>query len=904
MIEVTVFGSDSKGKVPVSPYADSTFHFQTKKYTNLTEAFLEMSTSFTMSKPFSCDDVRLLRRKKNMAQYKLDRITNIAIDIDEITTKVDYLKVIKYFTAQDYQVILGKSRRWDGEEIFNIKGLMVVDLLNEPKHIKNALSILQKDLGRNVKVDMSVGDTVSYQAPTTRNDVIYQNDKGITVLNDERATLVAANLKSEKISKSTTALLSDVSFTKDIVDLSLDLFRQLGFTMYSSKINDNGSINFSHGHEVNSPGGYFWFGTNPFLMHHNNTERTVNIFGYVKDTAQGKIFLKELNKKEQKNQLLPTMTSDYVVDERYLKTTPQTDIMLDSFLKSEKGVIKVASAMGTGKSNIIGSCIEKAHKAYLRVLIISNRISVAKDFSEKYGMKMYLDPEDVKPNESLIVQFDSLWKYNLQEFDVIVLDEFMSILLHHRSNLTSNQNLNVAKFYVAMNNKKVLMADAFLTGFEDMYIKNRETQSITNLYRDDIKLYEYSNSNKFIENLVNVACNLDKGESISCSFMSVNVLKVVEKELKKNNVAVISLTSETPEITKGLIYERFNETDNDAWGAILYTPTLTVGVSNLNNVTHQFHYDTGNAGGVIDSLQMVKRSRNAKEIHFYLQERQFYKETDLTALNASAELAIKYHYKNQDKTLLVDMDYATGDFSLSELGKYVNTIESFNNILENNHANAFRILLAQQFKNNAVVIDENSKYDLKAKVKEVKREITEHKIEMLHDNADVQWDYHEIKELSSKMTELTPEEKTKVMMSKVQDFVSHDIPRDKLVSLCEHTIEDYEYINKCKKLKDAVEINTYNLRGRLSKLVSSDVQTLQDKGDIHFIEYCMVLGTGFKLNSWYSKNEINQLDKDMGYGHQFESFAKSVGYKWNNNRLVLNKDMFKYIPYMIKKEKK
>lgn len=904
MIEITVLGSDSKGKVPISPYADSTFHFSTASYSNLKDAFLEMSTSFTMSKPFSCNDIRLFRRKVNMLPYKLERIKNIAIDIDEITTKVDYLKTIKYFTEKDYMVILGKSRRWDGKEIFNIKGLMVVDLLNEPKHIKNALSILQRDLGHNVKIDMSVGDTVSYQAPTTRCDVIYSNENGTDILDDEKATLVAANQKTEKISKSTSALLENVSFSNDIVDLSLDLFGQLGFEMMSNRVNANSSINFKHGHEVKSVGGYFWFRSNPFLMHHNNTERTVNIFGYVKDTLQGKEFLKDLNKKEQKKQLLPSSNSDYTVDTRFLQTNDRTDKMLDIFLQSKKDVIKVTSAMGTGKSNIIGSCIEKAHKNYLRVLIISNRISVAKDFSEKYSMKMYLDPEDVKPNESLIVQFDSLYRYDLQKFDVIILDEFMSILLHHRSNLTSNQNLNVAKFYVALKQKKILIADAFLTGFEDMYLKNRTVQSIVNTYRDDIDLFEYKNSNKFIENLIGAAKNVKNNESISCSFMSVNVLKVVEKELKKNGVKVITLTSETPEITKGIIYEKFNDSNNNAWDAILYTPTLTVGVSNLNRVSHQFHYDTGNAGGVIDSLQMVKRSRNAKEIHFFLQERQFYKETDLIALNASADLAIKYHYKNQDKTLLVDMDYSTGEFSLSELGGYINSIESFNNILENNHANAFRILLHQQFKNPISLIDDASSFNLKEKVKDVKKEIINAKIDMLRDNEDVQWDYNEIREISAKTTELSPEEQIKLMMSKVQEFVQPKIPRDKLISLCACTIEDYEYISKCRRLKDAVEINTYNLRGRLSKLVSSDIHTLQDKGDIHFIEYCMVLGTGFKLNSWYSRKDVLQLDKDYGYGKQFENFAKSVGYKWKNNRLLLDKEMFKYIPHLKQKETK
>lgn len=899
LIELTIFGSDSKGKIPVSPYLDNTFDFYTQQFKSLKEAFNEMSTSFVMSKAYVFPHTkRLLRRKKDMMPYKNDRAILLAIDIDEITTKVDYLKVLDYFKKEDYTVILGKSRRWNGEDIFNIKGLMVVDLKNEPKHIKNALSILQKDLGTHIKIDMSVGDTISYQAPMHRFDIIYTNERGTNILDDAKATLVEANNKTDKIAHSTTSLLANVIFSKDMTDLSLQIFNHLGFRMIQHKVNDNGSINFTHGSEVNSPGGYFWFSSNPFLMHHNNVEKTVNIFGYVKETKEGKEFLKELNKNEQKNRLLPNTLSDYTVESRYLESDETIQTMLDKFIASSSGVFKTTSAMGTGKSNIIGDCIEKAHKLYQRVLVISSRISVAIDFAEKYGMKIYLDPEELKPNESLVVQFDSLHRYDLTGFDIIILDEFMSILLHHRSNLTSNQNLNVGKFYVALNTKRVLIADAFLTGFEDTYLKGRAIQSLINSYRDDTNLYEYTNANNFIQNLINTTKNKNKGESVSCSFMSVNVLKVVEKELKANNLEVICLTSETPDITKEIIYEKFLDSKNDTWDAILYTPTLTVGVSNLNNVVHQFHYDTGNAGGVIDSLQMVKRSRNAKNIHYFLQERQFYKETNILALNASADLAIKYHYKNKDKTLLVDLDYATGEFSLSELGKYINSIESFNNILENNHANAFKILLAQQFSKTPIIIDSESSFNLKDKVKEVKDAIVADKIQMLHENADVEFNSQEIRELRAKSIEYTPEEKTKLMVAKVQERVQHDTPKEIMLKICEKSIEDNHYIDKVKKLKDSLEINTYSLRGQLSNLVSTEVQTLQDKTDIQFIEYCILLGTGFKLNKWYSKKHIVEIDQSIGYGAQFEKFAKNVGYTWRNNRLLLNEDMLKYTHYL------
>ena len=280
-IELTIFGSDSKGKVPVSPYSDNTFDFCTNSFKTLREAYKEMSENFTMSKPLNLDRTRrLLRRKNDVLAYKREQIKILAIDIDEITDESSYKKVLDYFSKKDYPVILGKSRRWNGSDIFNIKGIMKVDLKNEPRHIKNALSILQTDLGKSVKIDMSVGDTVSYQAPTTKNFVIYVNEDGKYLLDDNKATLVAANNKTNAISTSTSALLKNVKFTQDITNTSLEVFRSLGFVMLD-KFNDNGSINFRHGNEVNSPGGYFWWNNSPFMMHHNNKDRSVNIFGYI-----------------------------------------------------------------------------------------------------------------------------------------------------------------------------------------------------------------------------------------------------------------------------------------------------------------------------------------------------------------------------------------------------------------------------------------------------------------------------------------------------------------------------------------------------------------------------------------------------------------------------------------------
>lgn len=905
LIELTIFGSDSKGKVPYSPYSDDTFDFETKTFTTLKDAFTEMVTNFTLSKPLEIAGTRRMERRANsLKAFKQSRITSLALDLDEITNETDYKKVVEYFTTNDYSVILGKSRNWDGDKNFNIKGIIRVDLRNEPKHIKNALNILQRDLSDLTKVDMTVGNDASLQAPTKQSFVIYNKEVGTNIINDQQAEIVEINRVSAKTIQPMEGLLSKAAFSQSITDMALQIFYAHGFSMVSNVINGNGSINFSHTTEVKSAGGYFWFSTMPFIMHHNNPDKSFNIFGYIKDTKEGKDFLKKLNKEEQNSQLnqLPNYSAyadSYTINERYVGLDTRIKKMVDNFVDTEKGVLKICSPMGTGKSNVIGEVIENAHLKGKSVLIVSNRVSVAKDYAIKHDLKLYQDAEYYKKGESMVVQFDSLHKYTIRDFDVVILDEFMSVLLHHRGNLTTNQNLNVAKFYSLLKMKQVVMADAFLTGYEDTYIKDRIIYNIENDYRDNIKLTEYANKEHFLTTLYNTVDDMSETETVSCSFMSVNVLRVAEMELKARGKKVITLTSETPEITKGLIYDKFDSFENEHWDAILYTPTLTVGVSNLNNVKHHFHYDTGNAGDVISSLQMVKRSRNAENIHYFIQERQYYNDTDLDTLNSSAEMAIKTHYKNRDKTLLVEYNIETGEFKLSEIGRYINSIEVFYNVLENNHANAFRSLLKKQFRHEAQMEPKmDNSFSLSSKTKEVKELVRLQKIALLNEYSNTTWDEEEIRELNAKMTELTEEEKTKLLFSKVEDKLSTPINRDDLVVLSQHEVEsDFRFISQMKRLALVTSADNDYLMYRLSEAVSSDIKSLQDKSEVQFLEYT-IMTKGIKLNNWYSKNDVSAIDADIGAGKRFEIFLKKIGYEWSNNKLHMNPEMFHFMKYI------
>lgn len=898
--KITIFNGQGNDKVPMSKNEDGTFIFITKEFETLKEAANLMFQHFSLSKPINTppEGIHKKRNKSELDPYIPNKIYNIAIDLDEISNKDDYFDVIEYFQNKDYSVLLGKSKSWDGKEVFNLKGILRVNLTNNPEIIKAALTQMQTELGEKCKVDLTVANTVSLQAPSKNDFIVYYQEKG--------KVLKESDIHIEEIKQVIQIERPEIRYDNEIVDKSLEIFWSLGYSMMARTPNDNGSINFRHPGEKKSPGGFFWFASNPFVMNHHVKEKSVSIFQLIKDTPEGKRFLKNKTREEQRRQLIKSQNminykQAIIVDERYLDFTKQDKIdMIDDWMNTDQGVLKIKSAMGSAKSSGIDLVIQKAHERKEKVILVSNRVSVAQDFADKYNLMWYKDPESIDSDESLVVQWDSLHKYNLSKYDIVIFDEFVSLLLHHRAGLTKNTNINAVKFKILLENKRTVIADAFLTGYEDTFFLKRDIFAIINEYKDDVKLFEYKNKEFFVSSIIDKAVHLEKGEHISCSFASVNVMRVVEMELKRKGIKVITLSAETSELTRDIIYKRFKEDTHSAFQVILFTPTLTVGVSNLNNTPYHFHFDNGMSTDVVSSLQMIKRSRTTREIHYYLEERQFYYDTDYDSLNNLAEKSIQAFFNNKDKTLLVDVDYTTGELSLTPLAKYINQIEVFYNVLENNHANAFKLLLSYQFENEAEIIEEEDEsFSIKQKIKEVKEQLKKDTIEILNKYSDVTWTSVEIDEIKAKSSDKTEEDKAKLLMGEIQQKFKKSIPKDKLLKLAMIEIEkDYKFISQIKNMNMVLNNKDDYISYLISDAISNDISSLQNKTHIEFLEYLLGFNNGEKLKQSYSRREILDFDKEQGKGKKFEKFLKKIGYSWGEARCRIDPIIFDYLEYL------
>lgn len=690
---VTIFNSKkTKGKSPISPYDDLTFDFKSFEVEKITDFFRIMCDNFILNLPIT-KSLRTYRRKTNLKDLYPKTFDYIILDIDKVKTPKDRNEILKYF--KNYECLLGDSKSANGVDNFNLKGILKIEPLSLD-NIKILVEQLAEDLKMFGDLDNSTSKMVSLNAPINKFNILLEG-KGEPYKFVYRPSYKSKDL-TEILNNNFEIPKIKIENAKTIDQLCLQVFQQMGFEALKS----NGScILFKHPSEMKTPGGYFWFKDSPYTMHHYNDQKTINLFAEITKLPEAKELLKKDINYDDKLLNFNISTNVISVNSPLLKVTNDIKSAINSFILQKDGLFAIKSPMGTGKSVIISEIITEALEQDMRVLVCTNRISVAEDFTQKYGLKIY-NKDKYKSNDSIIVQYDSLWRYNIKNFDLIVFDEFISLLLHSRNNL-NNTVSNIAKFFSCFN-KKLVIADAFLTGYENCMLANKKENLwlLYNEYRDNTNLYTYNNYNFFIQNVLAHA----RKERITISCTSLTTIFSLKLLLSKYGLKVVTLTAETPKMTKDLIYKLFQQSKNEEYDVLIYSPTLTVGVSNLNDINTHFHYDSSSSCDVISSLQMVKRTRKAKEIHLYIKNKIRYLKTTYKELK---DEYLQNIGKFVEHNYIFELnDY--GEVKLSKLGKKAISIDVFKNILESNHKNAFMYFLNYQFKNEPKIISKT--YDI------------------------------------------------------------------------------------------------------------------------------------------------------------------------------------------------
>ena len=867
--KITVFfAKKTQSKTPISPFDDNTFVFQTHEAKSNIELYNVIVKHFVLNIPLHhlTEPTRTFRRKANLQKYYHKCITYFILDIDKVNSEEDKNIILDYF--KNYKVILGESKSYNGINNFNMKGILFTECIDF-KDAKTAISLIHHDLKDICNVDEAVIRRASLNAPIQKNNIFINNENGKRFEFVKEDALQHINdIKQEYIGES---IHIDVETINEIEadsmeKLCLKVFQTMGFT--AIKNNNNGSITFKHPDEKKTPGGYFWFSSSPYTMHHGNSTKTINIFDTVRKLPAAKeLMRKDINYDDEFLQF-NTETNVIQVNEKFLKVTDEVQHTISEFLNHNNGLLSIRSPMGTGKSTIINHIIEECHEQDMQVLIITNRISVAHDFGKKYGIKVY-NIDKWNPSDSLICQFDSLWKYDIKRFDIVVMDEFISLMMHSRSNL-SNSSTNISKFFASFN-KKLVIADAFLTGYENFLLSNKKDNIhlIDNIYRDPTTLYNYSNYNYFVNS---ISYHAEK-HKVTVSATSLAFIHALHMLLKNKGLNVVTLTADTPESTKTLIYDLFEKDDHDKWDVLIFSPTLTVGVSNLNNVPYHFHYDSSISTDVISSIQMIKRTRKTKEIHLFIKERTNFLKTSYNEIRdeymGNIGRNIEFNY------LFTQDDY--GNPRLSETGKKAIKIDTFKNILEYNHKAAMLWLLKYHFMKEPRVIDNTFQGNVLHKYS---KEIRENKQTLLKNNIHQFLELNDIEKTALLMD--SDSDKTLQALAEIDEEIKECSSNIK-TRILECALKDRSFITKAKRFKVA-----FNYTKKIWD--DSDVKNLVSKSvingkndDLHF--YNILLN--------YGQKEIfdEYLPKNINANKQLKSILDKCGYK------ITSKDNVSIIGY-------
>jgi len=728
-------------KVPSSPFENedkNKFIFETKEVNDIDEVFQYLQNNFLLNIPLNTKTLKNYKRRENLKNYFVDKLEYLFLDIDHVKSFSDRELLIKFFKDNNYKCIIGESRN-----PLNLKGVLKVDSIN----IKEA-KLIVKEIDEKLQkyafceYDKAVYGMGTHQAPIHKNIILFENLNGDVYPTPKTSKENLNNVYQKNI------------FTRDnnddIVLFCKNYFENKGF-VFHDKIKTGNTEFFvvSHFTEKKSPKGFRFYPDNPFVMVHFNKSRNFNIFKEIIKTPEYKK-IQNTKSKVLIQKILPKIPNNGecndCIKERYIDIKNHKE-KIKQFINTEKQycIMKIQSPMGTGKSEIIKEIIKQATDKKQRILFLTNRISLADDISKKYpDIKHYLGSElegnNYSIGDNLVCQIDSLYKFSTKYFDIVIMDEF-STTMEHLLNIEKYQK-NISTKIFSLYKKKLAVLDAFIFNdhIKNFITKQTEIIEIINMYRDEIKLNFYKQKDKFIYDLVQTA----KNEPITFSSGSINILKIVEILLKEAGISYYIISAETPQEQRKLIYKSLKQ-NKPKYQVLMYSPTITVGISNENNVYKHYHYDTSQSMGVLQSIQMIKRTRKAKEINIFISERPKYLPTNINEIQHGL---MDYIETDED-----------GDYSgISETGLKISKIIRLNNIMENRHKITFLKLLKYQFciKNNVKEIEEKVKPFIRKISKIVKENQISKKLDIFQKYRKMTPE--EISEIEFKLFSSSPEE--------------------------------------------------------------------------------------------------------------------------------------------------
>jgi hypothetical protein len=292
-------------------------------------------------------------------------------------------------------------------------------------------------------------------------------------------------------------------------------------------------------------------------------------------------------------------------------------------------ILCIISGCNTGKTTFIKKSIKKYPKKMKRCLFITHRRMLAYDIERNFaicGFINYLDKEYFSPaDDKLIVNMDSLkclqlftnyftQQITLYKYDVLILDEFASLLNNFESSLMENKRNDIHNIFnrLILETPKIVILDADMSNREYQYLANlfKKNQIIVyqNLYKQES--YHFIFTKDEIKFLEEIESDLNKKRNIVITCISSKKSLEFEQYFSKKKFKVLCITGDSDTETKKLLVDVEKIFNKDGYQVFIYSPALSVGNDiNLPYFYKQYGYICTGAVCARDYMQMMFRVR-------------------------------------------------------------------------------------------------------------------------------------------------------------------------------------------------------------------------------------------------------------------------------------------------------
>lgn len=284
------------------------------------------------------------------------------------------------------------------------------------------------------------------------------------------------------------------------------------------------------------------------------------------------------------------------------------------------------AAMGMGKTKVVVRYVQEELSEEATVLCITHRRTLAYELKKRFNFQHYQDmKKGMIKAKRVVCSVESLWRLESVEWDLVIVDEFCSVL----SQLTSNKTIKIQPQQVIGTFESILKDGAKRLVGMDAGIEEEDVRFVRKIVGDEEGVvqvvhythkpqagdrFEVTNRKEVWKRSLTKALMAKKRVVVACTSYqeSVKISEWIKKSFVSLTVKLYN--RDTPESDKRRDFEDLGVALSDI-DVLVYTPTLSHGCSYEEerfDVVFGYFPSAGQVDGET-CMQMMYRVRNVRE---------------------------------------------------------------------------------------------------------------------------------------------------------------------------------------------------------------------------------------------------------------------------------------------------